>query len=104
MPVEQAYTIFRTEDVIRRNPQGKRVRTTMVSHYPGFGVTPHKAIDSVMEDIAENENGELAETPIDDPDYDHILYRAMENLSGVWEVFSGTHKKRPLGAALVTIK
>ena len=104
MPLEQTYTIFRTEDIIRRDAQGDRTSGTMVSHYPGFGCTPNQALDSVMEDIAENEDDEVAETPIDDPDYDHLLNRAVENLSGTWEVFAGTHKARPSSKPMACIK
>ncbi len=102
MPLEQTYTVFRTEKMTRVAKDGTRTPTTMVSHYPGFGHTPHRALDSVMEDIAENESDLVAETPLDDPDYDHILQDAIENLSGKWEVFAGTHKTRPSGAPLAS--
>jgi hypothetical protein len=104
MPHEQPYTIFRTENIIRRDLDGNRKRDTLVSHYPGFGATPQKTLDEVMEDIAENEDDEVAETPMDDPDYDHLLNRAVENLSGTWEIFAGTHKTRPKTAPLLRIQ
>ena len=100
MPLEQTYTIFRNETVTRKASDGSKKRETLISRYPGFGSTPNKALESVMEDVAENENDEVAETPIDDPDYDFLLNRAIENLSGTWEVFAGSHKTRPSGKPL----
>lgn len=55
-----------------------------------------------MEDIAENESNVLAEMPIDDPDYGPELRFAIENLSGKWDVFKGTHMSRPAGAPLAS--
>ena len=79
----------------RRAADGTLTPDTLVSAYPGFGARAREALDSVMEDIAENESDELQDIPVDDPDYDHVLTLAIENLSGRWEVFPGALKARP---------
>lgn len=95
MSLEQTYTIFRTEKMRRRQPDGSSKPFEHVSRYPGYGRCPHKALDDIMEEIAEDEDDELAETPMDDPDYDHVQQRAIDSLTGIWEVFAGTLTERP---------
>lgn len=93
--MKQTFSIFRTETVNRRQADGTLVPGTLVSHYPGFGAQALTALDTVMEEIAENECDELEDIPADDPDYDHVLMQATENLPGRWEAFAGVHVTRP---------
>lgn len=103
MSLKQTYTIFRTEEMKKRGPNGL-VPHTHISMYPGYGRTPQVALDEVMDDTAINESDLLSEMPESDPDYDMELRRAVEWLSGKWSVFSGEHKSPPKGTSpLLTV-
>ena len=97
----QTFTIFHDEMMMQKGKDGADpVRKPYTSVYPGFGADPHKSLDSIMEDIAENDSDELQEDFSDDPEeYASLLAHAIDSLPGTWEVYAGAHKSRPEGTA-----
>lgn len=93
---KQTFTIFRTEILHKRTGAGLKP-VEHVSHYPSFTRKADTALNEILEDIAENEDPELAELPMDDPDYQASLARAVNHVTGTWEIYAGAHTEKPRG-------